>query len=341
MPQPLIALIIGSSILLLFLLLFWPRGGLIGYIQKSERLNSKVLREDALKHIHKTERHDHSCSINSLAGTLGISQARATKLLHELTAQDLVNLEGENFVLTSSGREYALRILRAHRLLERYLAEETGYHETEWHDRAERIEHQLSPDEANALSVQLGHPTHDPHGDPIPTKTGEMVLHGGVPLTDIPIDQPFQIVHIEDEPEEIYTQLVAEGLYPGMQVRLIDKTSTRVIFWGNGDEHLLAPIFAANVSVIPVSLENSPAECVGAPLNSLKPGYSGEVLTISPRMRGAERRRMMDLGILPGTIIQSDFISPGGDPTAYLIRDTLIAIRNEQAEFIRIKPVEN
>jgi DtxR family Mn-dependent transcriptional regulator len=167
-----------------------------------------------------------------------------------------------------------------------------------------------------------------------------MVLHGGQPLTDIPIDQPFQIVHIEDEPEEIYTQLVAEGLYPGMQVRMIEKSSSRVIFWGNGDEHVLAPIFAANVSVTPITTEHSQIEGVGEPLNSLTPGFSGEVLAISPRMRGAERRRMMDLGILPGTTVQADFRSPGGDPTAYLIRDTLIAIRNEQAELIRIKPVE-
>jgi Fe2+ transport system protein FeoA len=60
-------------------------------------------------------------------------------------------------------------------------------------------------------------------------------------------------------------------------------------------------------------------------------------VTISRRCRGAERRRLLDLGVLPGTVIQAEIRSPNGDPTAYLVRDALIALRAEQAEFIRIE----
>jgi len=337
MINPLFALVIGSLVISSLALLFFPNGGFVGYIQRSQRLSNQVLQEDALKQMHKCERHGNPTTIDSLAGALNISQAHATKLLSDLQSKELVILTGERFSLTKKGNEYALRIIRAHRLLERYLAEETGYHESHWHDLAEQKEHSISVEEINALSSHLGYPTHDPHGDPIPTASLEFVLHGGEPLTNMEIDQPLQIVHLEDEPKEIYSQLIAEGFYPGMHIRVLDKTVQRIIVWGNEDEHILAPIIAANISVIKVSETEMQKECVGTLLSTLKPGEFGKVITISRRMRAVERRRMMDLGILPGTIIKTEMKSPGGNPTAYLIRDTLIALRNEQASQICVE----
>ena len=337
MINPLIALVIGLIVICSLSFLFYPKGGLVGYIQRTQRLSFQVLQEDALKQMHKCERHGNPTTIDSLAGALSISQAHAARLLSELQSKEFVTLVGERFSLTKKGNDYALKIIRAHRLLERYLAEETGYHEGNWHDLAEQREHSLSVEEMNALSSQLGYPTHDPHGDPIPTASLEFVLHGGEPLTNIEIDQPLQIVHLEDEPKEIYSQLIAEGFYPGMHIRILDKTTQRIIVWGNEDEHILAPIIAANISVIKVSEMEMQKECSGAPLSALKPGEFAKVITISRRMRGVERRRMMDLGILPGTIIKAEMKSPGGDPTAYIIRDTMIALRNEQASQICVE----
>jgi DtxR family Mn-dependent transcriptional regulator len=158
----------------------------------------------------------------------------------------------------------------------------------------------------------------------------------------LPLDTPARIVHIEDEPETVYAQLVAEGLYPGMRVRLLEVSPTRVRFWANGDEHLLAPLMAVNVSVAPVEVAaptDSAAVAVepGETLAVLRPGQQGQVVAISPRCRGAERRRMMDLGILPGAVIGAELISPSGDPTAYRIRGAMIALRREQAQLINIQ----
>ncbi len=72
-------------------------------------------------------------------------------------------------------------------------------------------------------------------------------------------------------------------------------------------------------------------------LSSLKQGESGKILSILPECEGAERRRFMDLGIVPGTIVTAQFNSPGGDPTAYSIRHSLIALRKEQADYILIE----
>jgi DtxR family Mn-dependent transcriptional regulator len=339
MPDPFIAFLVGLLFLALFALLFWPNGGLIGYLQRISQYSTRIRREDALKHIQKVESHGGRPTLESVAGSLNIRTSQAAELLSDLQTQGLVSLDGVSFRLTSSGREYALQIIRAHRLLERYLSEQTGYREAEWHELADRYEHRLSADALADISIQLGNPTHDPHGDPIPTIDGEIVLHGGKPLTDMELEVPLRIVHIEDEPEHIYAQLAAEGLYPGMEVSLTQITPQRIQFLADGVQHILAPIFASNISVKPIQPESTQEiSCIGEPLDVLRPGQYGQVIALSPRLRGADRRRMMDLGILPGTTIRAEMVSPSGDPTAYRIRGALIALRQEQAKLIRINP---
>ncbi len=76
-------------------------------------------------------------------------------------------------------------------------------------------------------------------------------------------------------------------------------------------------------------------------LSSLKPGEMGKIVSILPECKGAERRRFMDLGIVPGTIITAEFNSPGGDPMAFTIRHSLIALRKEQSDYITIEKISN
>lgn len=340
MIYPLLWLLLFFVITGLILWLFRPSRGAFWRWQRARKMTERVLREDALKHLQRYESHGRSPSVESLAGAMQISVDKAAGLLSELEAHGLVTIDGQNFRLTPRGRDYALHIVRAHRLWERYLADETGYATEMWHDQADQAEHSLTPAATEALAAELGYPTHDPHGDPIPTATGEMVPHGGHPLTSMDLDVPVRIVHLEDEPEAVYAQLVAEGLSPGMEARLLELSSHRVRFWANGDEHLLAPIVAANISVVSMPEIVTLPEEAGVKLSSLLLGQKGEVLRISRASRGNERRRFMDLGILPGTVITAEMNSPSGDPTAYRIRDALIAFRREQADLILIKPFE-
>ena len=73
-----------------------------------------------------------------------------------------------------------------------------------------------------------------------------------------------------------------------------------------------------------------------APLSGLKPGEKGIVQAVSLALPGHERRRVMDLGIVPGTEIEAVMRSAGGDPTAYRVRGTLIALRQEQSQWILV-----
>jgi DtxR family Mn-dependent transcriptional regulator len=340
MYNPFIWLLLLVILTALVIWLFRPARGIFWRWQQARKMTERVYREDALKHLHRCERHGRQPTVESLAGALQISADKAAEVMSELEAHDLIEFDGENFSLTPRGRDYALHIIRAHRLWERYLADETGYNMEVWHGQAEQAEHGLTPEGVEALAAELGYPTYDPHGDPIPTSAGELVSHGGQPLTAMKENQPVQIVHIEDEPEAVYAQLVAEGIQPGMEARLLEISPQRVRFWVNGDEHLLAPIVAANISVIPMPQMEGEGEEDGQRLTSLSLGQKGEVLYISKASHGNERRRFLDLGILPGTVIKAEMVSPSGDPTAYLIRDALIALRQEQADKIRIKIIE-
>ena len=344
MDNPALLLLIGAAVLAVTAVILWPEKGIWARWQQARQMTDRARREDALKHIYKCEQKGHRASVESIAGTLHISTNDVVGLLSDMQASHLLHLRGDNITLTADGMESALHIIRAHRLWEHYLAEQTGFSEAEWHSQAERREHQLTPEAADELAARLGHPTHDPHGDPIPSAEGTYVYHHGQPLNELPADQPARIVHLEDEPEAVYAQLVAEGLHPGQTVRLIESNSTRIRFWANGDEHLLAPIVARNISVAPLPVVGGEETAVpekdhSTRLSDLPLGQTAEVIRISPNCRGAERRRFMDLGILPGTAITAEMRSPSGEPTAYRIRDAIIALRPNQANYIYVKQI--
>ena len=337
MALSLVGLIVGVAIVLGIMGLFWPGWGILPRWRHASRIAERVRVEDTLKHLYESEVNGVVPSIQSVAGAVRLSVDEVTEVLQGLQLRRLIAIEMDGIHLTASGRDLGLHMLRAHRLWESYLADHTGFPEIEWHSRAHDLEHGLSPVEVDALSARLQHPIRDPHGDPIPTAEGEFSGQRGVPLPSAALDQPLRILHMEDEPKAVYAQLVAQGLHPGSPVRLVEVSPHRVRLAAGGAEHALDPLAAASISVTPLEQGKRAEEPVGEPLSSLRPGEEGRVLSISRRCRGPERRRFMDLGVLPGTVIQAEMRSPNGDPTAYRIRDALIALRAEQAEVIRVE----
>jgi DtxR family Mn-dependent transcriptional regulator len=191
--------------------------------QRHRRLGERIRTEDALKHIHTCEMEGVQPTAATLAETMTLSDEATAQLLGRMESAGLLRRQPEGLSLTPQGRAAALHIIRAHRLWERYLADQTGYDAGEWHRRADISEHYLGPEATEALAAQLGHPTHDPHGDPIPDADGRFVGHGGRPLTELAAGQMGRIVHIEDEPEVVYAQLLAEGEAVREFVREVDE----------------------------------------------------------------------------------------------------------------------
>ena len=107
--------------------------------------------------------------------------------------------------------------------------------------------------------------------------------------------------------------------------------------WTASESGLLAPAVAANVTVQPLPDDAVDQLCVRR-LSGLAAGQRAIVASISPACRGVERRRLLDLGLVPGTEVSAEFASPAGDPVAYRVRGALIALRNQQADMICIEP---
>jgi len=316
---------------------FLPRYGFLAWWRRARGLSARSQREDVLKHILKYEAAGRRPTLDSIAGALEIRAGRAAVLLQDLEEHGMVSFEEGNLCLKPAGREMALHIVRAHRLWESYLAEQTGVAEREWHQRAERQEHLLSPQEADALAARLGLPTRDPHGDEIPVPHGELPAEQGQPLHAVAENTSLLITHIEDEPKTVYAQLCAEGLRAGMRAYVIEKSAHRIRFWADGNVHVLAPVLANNISVV-TSPELAVKDLAEEQfLSQLRPGQTGKVLGLTPACRGAERRRLLDLGFVSGTPVEVEMVSPGGDPTAYRVRGTVVALRREQAGLIRVE----
>lgn len=306
----------------------------------SATYQDRVQIEDALKHVFQWEYDGLTPGPDGLAGALGLSRDRARRLAARLVEAGLVAAEGGALRLTSTGREYALQILRAHRLYETFLARETGLGSSEWHRQAEISEHRLSPASVDALAERLGHPRYDPHGDPIPTRRGDLPPARGRPLGEWPVGVEARIVHLEDEPPSVYATIVQLGLTPGMRVVVDAVNPGGLVARCEGRTLTIPREAAANVAV--AELESAPmAEEPTRRLADLRQGEASEVVGLSSAIRGQERNRLLDLGFVPGSPVVLDFLSPLANPAAYRVRGSLIALRREQAEQVYIRPVED
>ena len=339
MGNPLLALVIVTGALIVLVIFFMPNKGIIARRRRNKSNTRRVLIEDALKILYENQYKKLKNDLDSFTKNLSISEDDALNLIDNLIGMNLVTKNQNLLGLTAEGEAYALKIIRIHRLWERYLADETSVKEADWHPEAERIEHNISDEEADKLAAKLSNPLYDPHGDPIPTAEGNLPEHKGKPLTQLQEGEAGVITHIEDEPPAVYAQLIAEGLQIGNQIKVIEKSENRIRFIADGNECLLAPLLAENLTVESIA-DDDVVESDFRVLTSLKTGETARVVGISQSCRGRQRRRLMDLGIVPGAEITAELESLGRDPVAYRIRETSIALRNKKADQIFIDDIK-
>ena len=335
MVDPTFALLIFFLLVLLGAAVFWPGGGIVSRVSEFLGMTERVRLEDTLKHLYKCEYAGRSGSVESVAGTVGVSRGRALELLTQLEEMALVRTEEAGISLTDAGRDYALHIVRTHRLLERYLADRTGVRPADWHREAERREHSFSPSDTNTLAARLGYPRYDPHGDPIPTSKGDLPPLTGSPLTALRAGEVASIVHLGDEPHEVFDALTRAGLSPHMPVKVLEIEKGGVRFEAGGREHTLSPVLARSVTVERLKDAELSGDS-GETLAELTPGASARVLGIHPSLQGPQRRRLLDLGLVPGTRVDAELASASGDPVAFRVRGALIALRKDQAKWILV-----
>jgi len=333
--------IIGLSLFfaLLLALVFHPQRGLLARWRINSPAGQKELAEDALKFLLKQEQEGRYASPEALAGALRLYSPDLIRLVTRLEAQGLLQSHAGGLRLTPQGERWALQVVRAHRLWERYLADEARLPLSQIHSEAERREHGMSPQQIDELAASLGYPDLDPHGDPIPNQAGEMVADSAIPLTAWSIGVSGRIAHLEDEPPLAYEQILAEGLRLGQVVRLLETSPARLVLSDGENEYRLAAAVAANVYLNPLPQALEPQSGV-MPLSDLPDQKEAEIVALDASCQGFTRRRLLDLGMTPGARLFPEMRNFFGDPRAYRVRGTLIALRREQAAQIWVKAVE-
>lgn len=180
--------------------------------------------EDYLKIIYKLEGStlpDKGVQTSQIAERLSISQASVSNMLKKLADQAFISYAPYYGVsLTDSGRKIALNMVRKHRILELYLVERLGYSWDEVDEEAEVLEHAISDLLANRMWEDLGRPTHDPHGSPIPNLEGEVAVQNFKALTDIALESDVQVKRIKNRSPEELRYLANIGLTTGVCLRI-------------------------------------------------------------------------------------------------------------------------
>lgn len=313
---------------------------LAGWLRRHHLLPEKMTlateAEDLLKQLYEYSGAEVSPRLTSR--DLGLSPEHLETLLNLLVREGFVY--PHSLRLTEAGVQRALELTRAHRLYELYLAEHSGYAPEDWHKIAHSQEHKLSPEEHERIALLLGNPLFDPHGDPIPTPKGHAPDQPeALPIEALHPGLWYRVLHVEDDETESYRLLTEAGLTRDSIFRLDRLESARSQLFYEGEEVSLPTFSLLALSLHAASeedLQEVHAESA-IRLTRLQLGQEATVCGLSPACRGAMRRRLMDLGFVPGSRIAVDMASPLGNPTAYIVRGAAIALRSDQARHILIQ----
>ena len=209
--------------------------------------------EDYAKAIYQLgEQCGGAVSTNALAERLDVTPASASGMVRKLDELGLVaHVPYKGVRLTDAGARLALEILRHHRLLELYLAEALGVPWDRVHDEAEVLEHVLSDELEALIADKLGHPTHDPHGDPIPS--AELVLEDRPceRLAALEAGATGVIARVSDSEPEMLRYLAERGIAPGARFEVLERQPfDGPLFVRFGDDvHVLGGELARAISV--------------------------------------------------------------------------------------------
>ncbi len=196
-----------------------------------------------------------AASTKDVAARLLVSSASVSNMFARLQEMGLVEYERyRGASLTEKGRIEALRLVRRHRLIETFLLKHLGYSWRDVHAEAERLEHTVSDEFTERLAEFLGHPGHDPHGDPIPTADGALEPDHSFPLSEAEAGWRVRIHKVGDEDDSVLDYLGERGLVPGRtlnvkEVRGLDGVVT--VEDENGDTHSFGSPVALQVFVRP------------------------------------------------------------------------------------------
>jgi DtxR family Mn-dependent transcriptional regulator len=197
--------------------------------------------EDYLKAIYGLCEGGDPASTSSIAEALQVQPASVTGMVKRLAGSGLLeHVPYRGVRLTAKGAREALRVVRRHRVIESFLCEHLGYAWDDVHEEAERLEHAASEELVERMAAALSSPGHDPHGAPIPTRSGHIEVTDLATLADALPGTSVRIRAVRDEDPERLRSMKAAGLVPGATLRVDpgppEERSTAVVVDGEGGE---------------------------------------------------------------------------------------------------------
>jgi DtxR family Mn-dependent transcriptional regulator len=181
--------------------------------------------ENYLKQLYLEEQHapaaDGTIAMGRLATLMNVVPGTATTMVKALADSGLVRYSPRTGVkLTAAGTQLALHVLRRHRLVELFLVQVVGLDWSEVHEEAEELEHVISDKLLARMDTLLGHPTADPHGDPIPTSTGQVPRSSTESLATCALGKWVEIARVLDQEPRFLQFVHKQGLLPGERVKV-------------------------------------------------------------------------------------------------------------------------
>jgi DtxR family Mn-dependent transcriptional regulator len=198
--------------------------------------------EDYLKAIYRLSPAGRPASTSEIAHLLELSAPSVSGMVKRLSELGLLeHAPYKGVQLTAEGRRAALRMVRRHRLIEAYLVQFLGYSWDTVHEEAERLEHAVTDKLVERMAGALGHPSTDPHGDPIPEPDGSIHEPACTPLSELEVGETIEIRRVDESQPERLRYLASLGLRPGVVVTLLDRQpfGGPVTLEAAGERHIL------------------------------------------------------------------------------------------------------
>ncbi|HEV3408372.1 MAG TPA: metal-dependent transcriptional regulator [Gaiellaceae bacterium] len=208
--------------------------------------------QDYLKEIYKLLAAGERATTTAIARQMGVAPSSATAMLKKLAALDLAeHAPYRGVTLTEAGNRIALEVIRHHRLLEQYLAETLGVAIDAVHAEADRLEHALSEELEARIDEQLGFPTHDPHGHPIPDAGLKVERSQLRSLDALAPGEEATVKRVPDGDASLLRYLADLALVPGGRVKVErgEPFGGPLTIAVGGSEHTISRELAAQIGV--------------------------------------------------------------------------------------------
>ncbi len=306
--------------------------------------------------IARLQTDDGPVPLSQLARELGISPVSTNEMCRKLQDQGLVIYRPyKGASLTPEGERLAHRLLRRHRLWEVFLVEKLGFEHERAHEMACELEHATPDLLSDQLDVFLGQPRINPRGEPIPAADGSVAARPLRPLATLSAGQQGHVARCDIDDEAVRAFLDRRGIRPGATLTVIATADDSLLVQVDDVSISLARALAEALQVDTKSAVSTPTQPTlkkeqtemkaRMPINQisldkLRAGQRGVVVRVGGK--GPAKRRMMDMGLVPGSEVKVVRVAPLGDPIEFEVKGYSLSLRKSEAREITIEvPAED